>query len=318
MDEVDPNELEGFTPDQVLVIPEAHPLHGIGLFTWRNAILGAVTSGALLLGSVVAYLAMWALGIGPVGSLVAQGVILTGDSLVVAQFVNRTDDASLGALVTDAFELDLTESNVVTVVEARSLRGALARRGHDPTAPLTPEVAHQMAMDEGLKVVVEGDLARRASGYLLTAEIVQPQGRSSLARFEEFVEGDEELFRAIDRLSERIREKLGESLMAIRRYDPLEGLASPSPEALTLYGLAGRAEVAGDDTEAIDLLVQAVGVDPAFAMAWRKLGVVYEQRADTARALDAYRNVIRLWTVEGDEGPRTVDLLRARIAALEN
>ena len=44
--EIDPNELPGLTPEQVLVIPEAHPLYGSRLFTWRNAVLGAVTSTA--------------------------------------------------------------------------------------------------------------------------------------------------------------------------------------------------------------------------------------------------------------------------------
>ncbi len=66
-DEVDPNELEGLSPAEVHVIPEAHPLYGIGLLTWRNTVLGALSSAVLLVASVVAYISMWALGIGPDG-----------------------------------------------------------------------------------------------------------------------------------------------------------------------------------------------------------------------------------------------------------
>ena len=62
-DVVDPNELVGLTPEDVHVVPEAHPLYGQGLFTWRNAVLSGVMSLALLVTSVVAYLTMWALGI---------------------------------------------------------------------------------------------------------------------------------------------------------------------------------------------------------------------------------------------------------------
>ena len=107
-------------------------MYGSGVFTWRNSILGGVAGAALLAASVVAYLTMWTLGIGPVGSLMAQGILDEGDGLLLAEFENRTGDAALGAAVTDAFRVDFSESQVVTLIEAATISEGLQRMGRDP------------------------------------------------------------------------------------------------------------------------------------------------------------------------------------------
>ena len=58
------------------------------LFTWRNAILGGVLAFAFLGVVVTGYTAMRAMGIGPVGSLVAKGVIAPRERIILADFEN--------------------------------------------------------------------------------------------------------------------------------------------------------------------------------------------------------------------------------------
>jgi len=314
-DEIDPNDLVGLTPEQVLVIPEAHPLYESRIFTWRNTVLGAVSSAALIVTSVVAYMMMWALGIGPVGSLLAQGVIAEQDPVVLAAFENRTDDSSLGALVTDAFELELSRSGVVTLADPAWVRQVAVGMGVGRTAPVTRETAHRVAEQEGMRLVVSGDVGRRGAGYLLSSAISLPEG-SVIARFEEPSSREDDLLAAIERLSERVRERLGESLRTIREGERLAPIATDSVGALRLYRQAGSATVSGDLLAAIDMLEQALAIDPSFAMGWRRLGVLSEQAADPARARDAYQTVIDLWA-PGGQAERTVERMRERIAALE-
>jgi len=227
VDVVDPNELEGLTPEQVLVIPEAHPLYGSGIFTWRNAVLGGVMASALLVTSVVSYLTMWALGIGPVGSLVAQGLIDRGDAVLVAEFDNRTDDAALGGVVTDAFRTDLSESVLLSLPGQPVIAQALERMGLDPTTPVTSVIAPALAASEGFKAVVVGDIARTGSGYTVSVRILLPPAWLIDSQFHETVAADEELVEAIDVLSERVRAKFGESLRVIRSGSPLIDLYDP-------------------------------------------------------------------------------------------
>src|SRR5437867_6206714 len=81
--------------------------------TWRRALLSAA-SGFGLLGLVTAtHAAMRELGIGPVGTLVASGVLDVRDRLVLADFENRSTDSTLGPSVGEAFRIDLAQSRVV-------------------------------------------------------------------------------------------------------------------------------------------------------------------------------------------------------------
>ena len=197
-DVMDPNELEGRTPAEVHVVPESHPMHGVGLLTWRNAILGGVMAAALLVTSVVAYLTMWTLGIGPVGSLLAQGVISEADTIVVAPFENLTEDPVVAAAIRDDLEAALARSGLVTVLlDTSSGDGAAARALVDP------------------KAVVVGEVERTRSGYRIRARIVLPDG-TPLARMEQRATSLEGLGLAIELLSFRLRERLGESLRVIQ------------------------------------------------------------------------------------------------------
>ncbi len=215
VDAGDPNEIVGLSPADVLVVPEAHPLYGVGLFTWRNAILGGVAAAALLVTSVAAYLAMWALGIGPVGSLIAQGVLELSDPIIVAEFDNRTDDAGLGGLLTDALALDLGRSNVISIIDPVRLRSALREMGREPETRLTRRIALDMAGREGVKAVVGGEVSRVRGGYQVSVGILLSDG-TSLARFQELAVSNAALVPAVETLSAKIREKFGESLRTIR------------------------------------------------------------------------------------------------------
>lgn len=214
LDVMDPNELEGRTPDEVLVVPNRHPLDGARLLTWRNAILGGVMAGALLVTSVTAYLAMWTLGIGPVGSLLAQGIISEQDAIVVADFEDDQDRA-FGAAVHRAVRADLARSSVVTVLDGTAVDDALRRMGRAPGGPLPSEVARDLAQREGATLVVDGGVTREPGGYHVYARIVLPDG-TQLARFQQPIANDVEWQPAVLLLCERLRERFGESLRVVR------------------------------------------------------------------------------------------------------
>src|SRR5260370_18567269 len=71
-------------------------------FTWRRALLGGAAGFGLLGLGTGAYMAMRLPGIGPVGTLVASGVLAQKDRLVLADFENRTTDTTLGPSLTEA------------------------------------------------------------------------------------------------------------------------------------------------------------------------------------------------------------------------
>lgn len=218
VDVVDPNELEGLSPEDVHVIPEAHPLHGIGFLTWRNAVLGGVMAAALLVTSVVAYLVMWAFGIGPVGSLTAQGILEPDDLVLVAEFENRTDQPDLGLRIRDLMRAELARSTLVEVIggDTSEAAGDLPAEDSEDAADSTDR-SRSMAAE----VVVDGTVGSAVSGYLIYARIRLPDG-TVLAAFDRHAGSRAEIPEEVARLALRLRERFGEPLREIHEDVPTE------------------------------------------------------------------------------------------------
>jgi tetratricopeptide (TPR) repeat protein len=283
--------------------PSTRPSARRRLFTWRNAGLGGLGAFTLLGMSLVAYFVMWTTGIGPVGNLAAQGVFEDGEPVILADFVNRSNDPSLGGVVTESLRVDLTSSRAMTLVAKSRVQDVLGLMQADPTQPLTATIAREVAIRDGIKAIVEGEVGAAGSGYILVATLTEAQSGTPLATFRRTAKGPDDVIGAIDGLSQDIREKTGESLRAIKSGPPLDHVTTTSIDALRKFAEAERLSDDGAYARAKALLEEAVALDPAFAMAWRKLSVVLQTlpggdwtQAETA--LRAYELRDRLTEVE--------------------
>jgi tetratricopeptide (TPR) repeat protein len=262
--------------------------------SWRKAIVGMVAAFAFWGVVVAGYMTMRAFGIGPVGSLVAAGVIDERDRIILADFENNTDDPLLGEVATAAFRIDFSQSPIVTVVDAASVDQVLVRMQRDPGQPLGQDLAREVAIREGVKAVVTGEITPVANRFVLAAELITAQDGQVLYAHRETANDSTEIIRAIDQLSKKLRERIGESLKTIRANERLDRVTTPSLEALRQYSMAVRASEQFDNERAIALLEEAVASDTAFAMAWRKLGVVLGNIGrDRARQVEALTNAYK-------------------------
>src|SRR6266849_6579870 len=143
-----------------------------GLFTWRKALAGGVAAFAALgLGAAV-YTAMRVLGIGPVGTLVASGVLEKRDRMVLADFENRTTDSTLGPSLTEALRVDLAQSPVVRLLDGAAVGRSLGRMGRKPGTGLDVALARELAQREGAKAVVHGEIDPVGRSYVLSADLL--------------------------------------------------------------------------------------------------------------------------------------------------
>jgi eukaryotic-like serine/threonine-protein kinase len=243
--------------------------------TWKRAMLVGVLAFALLGLAVTGYFVMRVAGIGPVASLVAQGTFEAGEPIVLADFENASDDPRLGAVVTGALRTDLATSPILTLIPDGQIHQALLRMERDPDLPLRGPLAREVALREGVKAVLEGEVGTAGSGYIISASLVAASDGRVLASFRRTARGPDEVIDAIDALSRDIREKAGESLRAIRSGPPLSQVTTRSLDALQRFTEGERLFDRGDERGAIALLEQAVALDPDFAMAWRKLAVAF-------------------------------------------
>jgi tetratricopeptide (TPR) repeat protein/tRNA A-37 threonylcarbamoyl transferase component Bud32 len=271
--------------------------------TWRKAIMGgglAFLALAILAG---VYTGMRLMGIGPVGTLVASGVLKNREPLLLADFENRTADTTLGPSLTEAMRVDLSQSPTVRLIDQQVVREALQRMQRPTGGELGAALAREVAERQGIKALVTGQIDPVGSGYVLSASLVSAGDGQVLTAVRETAADPGALLGAIDRLSSKLRERIGESLVTIREKQPLEQVTTASLPALRKYSEALRLEQDDRLDEAIPMIREAVALDTGFAMAWRKLAVMLGNTGqspseETAAATRAYAMRDRLPELE--------------------
>ncbi len=267
----DDDALAGLPP-----VPEPEVRGHHRLFTWRNALLGGAAAFTLLGVGTAGWMAMRTLGIGPAGTLVAKGVLEERERLVLADFESASDTV-LARTVTETLRRALTQSAILTFHDRSQLAETLQRMGRDPsTTPIDRSTAREIALRNGLKGVVGGAVDRIGSGYAVSADLILAESGETAFSHQETARDDSELVDAIDRLSRKFRERVGESLREVHSNPPLAQVTTESLEALEKAVQGAQAyNQRGDVETAIRLLEEAVTRDTAFAMAYRQLGVIY-------------------------------------------
>lgn len=269
------------------------------VLTWRNAILAALAALALLVLSVPTYMGLRTAGVGPFATLMSKGVLEERDRIVLADFENQTSDSLLGIAATQLFRTALSQSTAVSVAGQEYVANVLRRMEREPDAPLDYQLAREVAIRQGLKAVTAGEVIEVGGGYVVAARLVAAETGEELWTDSETARDSTAIIDSIERLSRRLRERIGESLRTIRGSRPLRRVTTSSLEALQKYTQGSRAiSVEGDFAKGVGLLFEAVALDTAFAAAYATLGwvaVLAEEPTSTFEAFTAaYRHLDRL------------------------
>ena len=244
--------------------------------SWQRTWLG----GAIAVGSfvvlVVGFMVMRALGIGPVGSLMARGAFGAKEKLIVADFRSPATDSTLGATVAEAIRTDLTQSQNLNVMTRAAVRDVMQLMQKAPDASMAYETAREVATREGAKALLDGAVDRVGTGYVVSARLVSAIDGGELATFRATAANDGELIASLGELAKDIRERVGESLKTIRDTKALERVTTSSLPALKKY-VEGMyvVEALDDRARGRALLYEAVAIDSTFAMAWRRIAATY-------------------------------------------
>jgi tetratricopeptide (TPR) repeat protein len=255
--------------------------------TWRGAWLAGLIGFGCLALVTVGYVGMRVLGLGPAASLITSGAIAERERIILADFENRTADSAHGPTVTELMRIGLSQSRAVSLVDPAQVGRILLLMQRDPADGLDAAVAMEAAQREGINAVVTGEIVSVGSAYSISARLVSADG-DLLTTLQETARGEDELVGAVDRLSVNLRERVGESLRSIRRSEPLRRVTTGSMRALRVFSQGLNATNQGDDPRAVQLLEEAIAIDTTFAMAYRKLAIILNNRSERrSRAVEA-------------------------------
>ncbi len=272
--------------------------------SWRRTWLG----GAIAVGGfavlVVGFMVLRALGIGPMGSLKGSGAFGEHETLMIADFKSPASDSTLGATAAEALRTDLAQSSSLVILTRSAIRDALTLMQRPVDQPVLYATAREIATREGAKAVLDGEIQQLGQSYIISARLVSALDGNDLAVFREDAATQNDLLDALGRLGKQVRTKAGESLRSIRASTELERVTTPSLPALRKYVEGSRlADEQGEMERGMAMLREAVQLDTAFAMAWRKLAVLLSNEGRDRQAMldavaTAYRHRDRLTEME--------------------
>ena len=254
--------------------------------SWYRTARGGMYALGTFIVIIGGFMAMRAWGIGPVGSLSATGQLTRRDQVIIADFRTTNTDSTLGRVVSDAVRSGLGGSRAFTLVSPNAVVSALRRMQLEPSTRVDSAVARQIALRDGIKAIVDGEVTGVAGGYIVSLRLVRADSGTELASFREVGEGPSGLINAADKLSRALRSRAGESLREVNATPPLAEATTASLAALRKASDANRANMLGD-RRAVQFAREAVALDSTFATAWSALGAMLSNYGGSRSAIDS-------------------------------
>jgi len=233
---------------------------------------------------MVAAIAIALLGVGAIAVMRSRST-RGRDSVVLAEFANRTNDPLFDYTLRQGLAAQLGQSPYLSIVPDERVRETLRLMGRPADERLTQSVALEICRRQGVKAMLLGSIAPLGRLYVVSLEAINCETGESIQRMQAEVESKERVLEAIGTLASQMRGTLGESLASIQRFDaPIEQITTPSLEALRSYTLGQRRRTTGEEIEAIPFYLRAIELDPNFASAYTSLSNTYSNLGESERA----------------------------------
>jgi tetratricopeptide (TPR) repeat protein len=218
------------------------------------------------------------------------------DTIVLADFTNTTGDPVFDGTLRQGLSAQLEQSPFLNLLSDTRIAQTLGLMARPRDARLTQELAREVCQRTASTATIEGSIASLGSQYVLGLRAVNCHDGDLLAEEQVTANGKEQVLKALGEAATKVREKVGESLASVEKYDtPPENVTTPSLEALQAYSLGYRAQIVKTDwAAAIPFFQRAIGLDPNFAMAYARLASNYASLSETARAAENTRKAYEL------------------------
>jgi serine/threonine protein kinase/tetratricopeptide (TPR) repeat protein len=217
------------------------------------------------------------------------------DTIVLADFDNKTGDAIFDDTLKTALNVSLRQSPFLSVLSDQQVAETLKLMTRPADTKLTPAVIRELCLRAGSKAYLAGTIGSLGNEYVLGLKAVNCQSGDTLAQEQVTAASKEKVLDTLGEVASKLRSELGESLATVQKFDvPLEHATTPSLEALQAYSLGARANYVQGAAAALLYHQRAIQLDANFAMGYRAVGYDYYDLSEPGRGSEYFTKAFQL------------------------
>src|SRR5439155_7960896 len=196
------------------------------------------------------------------------------DTVVLADFDNKTGEAVFDGTLKQALAVDLGQSPFINILSDRKMGETLQLMGRRANDNVTREVAQEICLRTGSKALLAGSISRLGRQYIVGLEAVNCGNGDTLAKERGEASSKEEVVKGPGQRRFKPAHQAGR-VASVQKFNvPIEATTS-SLEALKTFSMGVMTQREKGDAEAVPFLRRAIELDPNFALAYVVLGVAY-------------------------------------------
>jgi tetratricopeptide (TPR) repeat protein len=192
-------------------------------------------------------------------------------SVVIADFQNGTGDPAFDGTLEPMVKLALEGAGFVSAYDRSRIRTTFAIQ---PPEKLDAASARQIAVKQGLGVVLAGAIDRRGSGYEVAVKAIQTVTGQTIADVTGRASAKDQVLGTATKLVASVRKKLGDDTSESAQLFAMRSLSASSLDVVSQYAAAVEAQAKGQFEDARQSYARAVQLDPKFGLGYQGLAVM--------------------------------------------
>ncbi|MGP0097050.1 MAG: hypothetical protein ACLPHI_08435, partial [Terriglobales bacterium] len=198
------------------------------------------------------------------------------DAVVLADFTNSTGEPVFDNTLKQGLSISLRQSPFLNILSDSKVAATLTMMTRPPNTQITNDVAREVCQRTHSEAYIGGSISPLGKEYVLGLKAASCETGDVLAEEQSTADRKEEVLGVLGKAAASLREKLGESLASVTKYNqPLSEATTSSLEALQQYSEAGKAQREQGEGAAIPYAKRAIELDPDFAVAYASLAGDY-------------------------------------------
>lgn len=258
-----------------------NPLPLVRRLTWKTMAAGGALAASLI------YATWWL-------SRPAPAVQHEPVSILIADLQNGTGDSRFDGTLEPMLKLALEGAGFISAYDRNGIRRSL---GVTPPDALDEAAGRDIALKQGVGVVLSGAVARDGDGYQVAIKAAETVTGNVIVTASSRAAGADQVLSVANALGTRVRRALGETADSVRRF-ATDTLSAASIDVVHEYAAAMEALSYSKFDDARRRFARAVELDPNFGLAYAGMAIAsanmgQPQEAESY-ATEAIRHVDRM------------------------